>query len=252
MLLAVDIGNTQILLGLYQGSTLLGHWRLATDTRKTRDEYFLLLRALTHQEGFILENLEAVSLASVVPPLTVLWKEVFRSLGCPVHLLDPQESPLPLLVDNPREVGADRIANALAAHRKYGGYTVVVDFGTATTFDVISPEGEYLGGAIAPGIMVSWEALLQKASRLAQVDLDIPPGVIGKNTVSSLQSGFIFGFASLTEGMLERIGQELGCPFKRVLTGGLSYLMAPLLKEEAAVEPFLTLEGLRIFYEEMS
>jgi type III pantothenate kinase len=251
MLLTVDIGNTNIVLGVWRGEELASHWRIATDHRKTSDEYAMLLADFFAHKGYGLEEVEGVSISSVVPPLTGTFDELFRRyLGIRPLVLDiGVKTGVRVCYDNPREVGADRVANAAAAYRLYGGPTCVVDFGTATTFDAISREGDYLGGAIAPGIVISAEALFHYAAKLPRIDLVRPPRVIGTNTVHSMQSGIIFGYVGLVEGMVARFRRELGEDMKVIATGGLADLIARETEVIHVVNPWLTLEGLKIIYE---
>ncbi len=241
-ILAVDVGNTHVVLGLYEGWTLTGAWRLETDPGRTADEYAVLVRALvpTRPRGVVL--------ASVVPPLTATFLDLCRRLwGTEPLVVGPGiRTGVRLRVDNPREVGADRVVNAVAAYRRYGGPTLILDFGTATTLDVVSADGEYLGGAIAPGVRLAAEALSARAAKLPRVELAFPPRVIGRNTIHAMQSGLLWGYVGLVEGLVRRAREELDAPQARVIaTGGLASLLAPHLPCLDRVHPDLTLEGLR-------
>jgi len=247
MLLAVDIGNTQTVLGLFDDSRLGDHWRVATDVRRTGDEIGVML------DGFLdFDRIEGVCLASTVPPLLREYEIVAeRWVRAELLALGPGvRTGIPIRYDDPREVGPDRIANAVAARERYGAPCIVVDFGTSTNFDVVSPEGEYVGGVLAPGIEISMDALFARAARLVRVDFAAPPSVIGKTTVGGLQSGLVYGFAGQVDGIVGRIRDELGAPDARaVATGGLADLIAPHTETIGDVDPFLTLEGLRIVWD---
>jgi len=224
MLLAVDVGNTQIVLGLFAERTLTHHWRLASRRERTVDEYGLLVEQLLSLHGVDRRGIKGAIISSVVPPLQVIWQEMVESyFGLRPLLVEPGiKTGMPILYDNPREVGADRIVNAVAAIEKYGTPAIVVDFGTATTFDVISEKGEYLGGAIVPGLQISAEALFQKASKLPRVEVTRPRSIVGRNTVASMHSGLYFGYLCLIEGMLTRIKAEMRFDPVVVATGGLA------------------------------
>jgi type III pantothenate kinase len=246
MLLAVDVGNTQTVLGLYRGAELTEHWRLATERSSTSDELGVLLGGLLDFEG-----VDGICLASTVPVLVREWEELARKWAhAPLLVVGPGvKTGIPIRYDDPREVGPDRIVNAVAAKERYGAPVVVVDFGTSTNFDVVSPEGEYVGGVLAPGIEISMEALFARAARLVTVDYSAPPSVIGKTTVGGLQSGLVYGFAGQVDGIVRRIRGELGAEARAVATGGLAYLVAPHSETIERVDPFLTLEGLRAVWE---
>ena len=245
MLLAIDVGNTQILIGSYADGELTDHWRLATDADRTSDEYSVLVRQLIGDPP-----VDGIAISSVVPRATAALREMVRRyFGFEPVVVEPgTKTGMPILIDNPKEVGADRIVNAVGAYDLYGGPTIVVDFGTATTLEAVSAKGEYLGGAILPGIEISMDALFAKADRLWRVELVEPRSVIGKSTVEALQSGAIYGFAGQIDSICQRMKDELGdCSV--VATGGLSGLIARFSTSIDHVDPWLTLHGLRIVYE---
>jgi type III pantothenate kinase len=260
MLLTIDAGNTQTVFGLYErgsgkhdgaGAGLVEHWRLSTDVQRTSDEYAVLLRNFLDSIGYDLDTeITGVAICSGVPRvLANLRQMVARYVECDPVVIEPGvRTGMPILYDNPKEVGADRIANAVAAFDLYGGPAVVVDFGTGTNFDVISRGGEFLGGAIAPGIEISLDALFGRAAALRAVELIEPRHVVGKSTVESLQSGAVYGFAALVDGMVNRFRKELGTCVV-VATGGLAALFATISDTIEHVEPFLTLHGLRLVHE---
>ena len=246
MLLAVDVGNTQTALGLFEGERLADHWRLATEPTRTGDELGVLLGGLLD-----LDAVDGICLASTVPTLVREWERLAeRWAETPLLVVGPgAKTGLPIRYDDPREVGPDRIVNSVAAKERYGAPVIVVDFGTSTNFDVVSPEGEYVGGVLAPGIEVSMEALFARAARLVKVDYVEPPAVIGKTTVAGLQSGLVYGFAGQVDGIVAAIRGELGVPDVPVVaTGGLASLIAPHAATIDTVDPFLTLEGLRLVW----
>lgn len=257
MLLTIDVGNTQTVIGLYEdesrsgngaGEGLLDHWRIATDADRTADEHAVIVRDLLESAGFAF-SVDRVAVCAGVPKVLASLRQMIQrhSDREPVVIEPGVRTGMPILYDNPKEVGADRIANAVAAFDLYGGPTVVVDFGTGNNFDVISEKGEFLGGAIAPGIEISLEALFGKAAALGAIELLEPRNVIGKSTVESLQSGAVYGFTAQVDGMVERFREELGsCTV--VATGGLAHLISPVSETIQYVEPFLTLHGLRIVY----
>ncbi|HEX7096540.1 MAG TPA: type III pantothenate kinase [Acidimicrobiales bacterium] len=260
MLLTIDAGNTQTVFGLYErgprsgrdaGEGLVEHWRLSTDSQRTHDEYAVLLRNFLDSVGYDMDTeVTGIAICSGVPRvLANLRQMVHRYFDFDPVVIEPGvKTGMPILYDNPKEVGADRIANAVAAYDLYGGPTVVVDFGTGTNFDVISKNGEFLGGAIAPGIEISLDALFGRAAALRAVELVEPRNVIGKSTVESLQSGAVYGFVGLVDGMVERFRKELGgCTV--IGTGGLAGLLASVSETIQHVEPFLTLHGLRLVHE---
>jgi len=249
-ILVVDVGNTNIVLGVYDNDRLLRTWRLATVADRTEDELAVTFDNLLAQQDLALEDLDALVVGSVVPPLTTaLTRMAERYLERPAFVVGPGiKTGVRLRVDNPSEVGADRIANTLAAHRRYGGPAVVVDFGTTTNFDVVSAEGDFLGGSFAPGLEVSAESLFGRASRLFRVPLVAPAAAIGKNTADCLRSGIVFGYVGLVEGLLARIIAELPASPHVVATGGLAPTIAPLAKGIERVDEDLTLDGLRLLY----
>ena len=251
MLLALDVGNTQTVIGLFEGDRLVDHWRIATDAERTSDEHVLLVDQFLglHDLSFR-DDVAGVAVCSGVPRLTAALREMTeRYLGFPPLVLEAGvRTGMPVLYENPREVGPDRIADAVAAYAFYGGPTIVVDFGTATVFDAITAKGEYLGGAIVPGIEISLDALFRRAAGLRRVDLVEPRSVIGRTAAESVQSGAIYGSCAMVEGMCRRFEATLGeCTV--VATGGLSSLIAPLTKTIHHVEPWLTLHGLRLVHE---
>jgi type III pantothenate kinase len=246
VLLAVDVGNTQTVFGLFEGADLKEHWRIATERSRSGDE----LGAL-YGNFLDFESVDAIALASTVPQLHRAYDELAKDYAR-VELLElgpGVKTGVPIRYDDPREVGADRIANAVAAVDRYGAPCIVVDFGTSTNFDVVSAEGEYVGGVLAPGIEVSMDALFQRAVRLFKVDFVEPPSVIAKNTASSLQSGLVYGFAGQVDGIVERMRAELGGDTPTVATGGLAGLIVPHTRTLVRHEPDLTLDGLRLVWE---
>ncbi len=251
MLLCIDIGNTNITFGLYEGATLGPRWRIRTIHDKMPDEYGILMLQLFRHRGYAPEDVTGVSIASVVPPLTPVFEAVARDyLGQDPLVVDAGvRTGVRIRYDNPREVGADRVVDAAAVRALYGVPACVVDFGTATTFDAISADGDYLGGAIAPGIGIAAEALFARTAKLPRVEIARPPSVIGRNTVQSIQSGLLFGYVGLVEGMVARFRAELGPDMRVVATGGLAELVARETSVIQIVDPWLTLHGLRIIYE---
>jgi type III pantothenate kinase len=250
-LFCVDIGNTNVVMGLYQGSDLVAHWRIRTDHQKMADEYGVLLLDLLERAACDPGSVNGVIVASVVPPLTGIFTKLSQRYlhQTPLVINSETQTGVRILLENPQEVGADRVVNAVAAYHHYGGPACVVDLGTATTFDLISADGDYLGGAIAPGIGIAAEALFQRTSRLPRTDLVRPPSVIGKNTIHAMQSGLLFGNVGLVEGLVDRFRAELGPQMKVVATGGLASLIAAETDVIDDVDPWLTLEGLRLIWE---
>ena len=251
MLLAVDIGNTSTTLGVFDGEELRSTWHMATGVHRMSDEYAALLFNLLRQQGLETTDIKAVAMCSVVPPLISTFEELFKRYFNiePMVVGAGVKTGVSIRMDNPREVGADRIADAAAVHHLYGGPVIVIDLGTATTFGIISKEGDYIGGIIATGIATAAEALFTRTAQLPRVDLAPPKHVIGSNTVMAMQSGIIYGYASLVEGMLERIHKELGVKSKVVATGGYAGLIAKETGVIDVVNPDLTLIGLRLIYE---
>lgn len=251
MLLCIDIGNTNIMLGLYNGDELGPRWRLSTDHERMPDEFAMQLLGLLNYAGVAREAIQGVAIASGVPILTSRWSEVCQNyLGRqPLVVTARIQTGIRILYDNPDAVGADRIVDAVAAFHRYGGPLCIVDFGTATTFEAITAAGEYLGGAIAPGIGIAADALAQRAAKLPKVDIARPPSVIGRNTVHSMQSGLLFGYVGLVEGMVARFKAELGPQTKVIGTGGLAPTIARETTVIEIIAPWLTLDGLRLLYE---
>lgn len=250
MLLAIDIGNTNLTLGLYQGEELGARWRLATVHERMTDEYGLQFLGLLNHAGFRPADLTGICMASVVPPLTRTVRDACRQYleQDPLIVDAGVKTGVRIRYEDPRAVGADRIVDAAAVQHLYGGPACVVDFGTATTFDAISKEGDYLGGAIAPGISIAAEALFLRTAKLPRVDLQRPPAAVGRNTVHALQSGLLYGYVGLVEGMVARFRHELGPEMKVIATGGLAELVARETKVIEIIAPWLTLEGLRIVW----
>ncbi len=251
MLLVIDIGNTNIVTGLFQQERLVATWRMATQAHKTSDEYMVLLASFFSYRGLSARDVQSIVIASVVPPLIPVLEDVCRRYfqQTPLVVGPGIRTGVRILYENPKEVGADRIANALAAHRLHGGPAIVIDFGTATTFDAISRDGDYLGGAIAPGIEISSDALFEHTAKLPRVELTRPKQAIGKNTVASMQSGILFGYVGLVEGMVARIKQELGGSARVLATGGLADVIARESRVIEFVDHHLTLTGLRLMHE---
>ena len=249
-LLAVDVGNTNTVLGLYEGTELVRHWRLTTRRESTSDEISLSVRGLLAEAERSAERPEVI-VASVVPSLRFPLRQAFRQMfGAEPLFVEPGvKTGMPILYEVPQEVGADRIVNAVAAHARFGGLCVVVDFGTATTFDVVTAKGEYAGGVIVPGISISAEALFERAARLWRVEIRRPERVVGKTTAGSIQSGLYFGYLSLVDGMIDRIEKELGEKPRVIATGGLAELFGGGSERIEEIDPLLTLTGLRLIHE---
>jgi type III pantothenate kinase len=248
-LLVLDVGNTNIVLGVYHDDRLIASWRMATARERTADEYGVLARELVGEA--LSDGLEGAIIASVVPPLNSSIRElVEKYFGVEPMFVEPGiKTGLSIHVDNPQEVGADRIVNAVAAYQWFGGPSIVVDFGTATTFDIVSAKGEYLGGIIAPGLTISSEALFARAARLPRVDVRRPAHLIGTNTVEAMQSGIYYGYLGLVDGILSRLKQELPGIRRIVATGGLAALLAEDSQHIQEFDPELTLKGLKLIYD---
>ncbi len=250
MLLAIDIGNTDTTLGVFEGEELRATWHMATGIHRMADEYAALLLNLLHHQGLDISEIKEIALCSVVPPLIATFDELCQRYFhlSPLVVGAGVKTGVRIRMDNPREVGADRIANAAAAHHLYGGPIIITDLGTATTFDTVSREGDYMGGAIAPGIGTAAEALFMQAAMLPRVELARPKRAIGTNTITAMQSGIVFGYVGLIEGIVARIQQELGERAKVVATGGFAELIAKETAVIDVVNPNLTLIGLRLIY----
>jgi type III pantothenate kinase len=250
MLLAIDIGNSNIVWGVYEQDTLKGHWRLGTDIAKTGDEYGLLLIGLLETAGLRAEQITGAILSSVVPSLTATFEQMVETFfhHFPLVVSADLDTGLTLSYPNPREIGGDRLVNAASAYARYRSTLIIVDFGTATTFCAVTQSGEYLGGAIAPGLGIAAETLAKRTAKLPIVDLVRPKTVIGSDTAASIQSGLIFGYAGLVDELVTRIQTELGQRAKVIATGGLATLIAPESRTIQEVRPFLTLEGLQWLY----
>jgi type III pantothenate kinase len=251
MLLVIDVGNSNTVLGVYAGEKLLHHWRVWTDRQKTSDEYGILLRNLYDASHFSSKDIKAIIIASVVPPLTPTIIDLCgRYFGVTPMVVGPGiKTGISIKMDNPKEVGADRIVNAVAAYAKHKKASIIVDFGTATTFDYVSAKGDYMGGVIAPGVNISAEALFRQASKLPRIEIVKPPTVIGKNTVHAMQSGIFYGYVAMVDGILDRICREVRIDPFVIATGGLSREIAAESAKIHEIDENLTLEGLRIIYE---
>ena len=251
MLLAIDVGNTQTVFALFEGERLVEHWRVATEAERTGDEVGALVARLLELRDLGFEDVTGVCLSTTVPALVRAYTELAgRYAEAPLLVVGPgTRTGVLLRYDDPREVGPDRVANAVAARERYGTPCIVVDFGTSTNFDAVSSAGEFVGGVLAPGIETSMEALFLRAARLTKVDFAAPPSVIGKTTASALQSGLVYGFAGQVDGIVERMRGELGDTAPVIATGGLADLIAPHSSTIERVDPLLTLEGLRLVWE---
>lgn len=254
MLLVVDVGNTNIVLGLYEGTRLVQTFRAETARSRTADEYAVLVGQMLSLRGFESRQVSAGIVASVVPPLTDVMVEAIRHACArePVVVGPGLKTGIAVKYENPRDVGADRIVNAVAAFERYHSGVIVVDFGTATTFDCVSPKAEYLGGVIVPGVQVSLDGLLSRAAKLSRIEIAAPPKVVGRNTTHALQSGVVHGYAALVDGLVGKLERELDFPCKVIGTGGLAGLIAPYTERLSAIDEHLTLEGLRILHERNS
>lgn len=251
MILVFDVGNTNIVMGVYRKGQLIKHWRIRTDNQRTCDEYGVLIKSLFDFDNLKMEDVEALVMSSVVPSLMLEleWMS-HKFFSCrPLQVGPGIKTGLAIKYENPREVGADRVVNAVAAYHKYGGNLIIVDFGTATTFCVVNEKGEYLGGAIAPGIKISTEALFARAAKLPRVEMIKPRSLIGKNTVSSMQAGIVYGFVGQVEGIINRMKKELDFEPKVVATGGLAKIIARETDTIDVIDDFLTLDGLNLIYE---
>ena len=252
MLLVIDVGNTNIVLGVYDKKKLIGHWRISTDRVRTTDEYgVLIMNLFFHDRKVNVSDIDSIIISSVVPPMMPTLERVcLRYFNVAPIIVGPgTKTGMAIKYDNPREVGADRIVNAVAAYEKYGGPLIVIDFGTATTYCAILENGDYIGGAIAPGIQISAEALFQRAAKLPRIEVRNPGQVICRTTVSSMQSGVLFGYVGQVEGIVARMKAELPEGVKVIATGGLAYLINAETNVIDHIEPMLTLEGLRLLYE---
>lgn len=251
MLLAIDVGNTNIVYGLIDGAKLVHQFRVETNRNRTADEYAVVVRQLLSMRDVAPSAVKAAIIASVVPALTEPMADlVRRGFGIEALVVGPGiKTGMSILYENPREVGADRIVNAVAAYERFKGGLIVVDFGTATTFDCVTPKGEYLGGVIAPGVQISADALFARAAKLPRVEIARPPKVVGRNTQHSMQSGIVYGYVGLVDGLVERLIEEMGFPCAVIATGGLARLIAPLSRTIKDVDDELTLTGLRILHE---
>lgn len=251
MILVVDVGNTNIVLGIYEGKKLLHNWRISTNRGATADEYGILIDNLCKHQGMRLEGMEGVIISSVVPPLMFALESMCRKYikKEPLIIGPGIKTGLNIRYENPREVGADRIVNAVAGIELYGPPLIIVDFGTATTFCYIDEQAQYIGGAIAPGIGISTEALYQRAAKLPRIELIRPKSPVGRNTITSMQAGIIYGFAGQVDGIVQRIIEEFGTKPKVVATGGLAELISKESRTIDLVNPLLTLQGLQLIYE---
>jgi type III pantothenate kinase len=251
MLFVLDVGNTKTAVGIYSDGKWIADWRVTTHLDHLADEYYVLLKSLLEDAGLSFQSISGAALASVVPPLTSIFQElIVRILGKPPVVVGPSvRTGIQIRIDNPREVGADRIANTAAVHQLHGGPAIVIDLGTATTFDVVSKDGDYLGGAIAPGLGITADALVRRTAQLPKVELTFPERAIGRNTVAAMQSGLVIGYVGLVKELVARLKSELGGNPKVIATGGMAETIAASTGVIDLVSPRLTLEGIRIIYE---
>jgi type III pantothenate kinase len=247
---AIDVGNTHTVIGVYENDRLVRHWRVLSDPGRTADEYGVLLWNLYRASELPIPRRTDIIVCSVVPPMTKVVEDLCRDYfhSEPLVVGPGVKTGMPILYDNPKEVGADRIVNAVAAYERYHDVCIVVDFGTATTFDCVSGRGEYLGGVITPGLGISLDALVTRTAKLPRVELVRPPKVVGKNTVHAIQAGIVYGYASLVDGLVTRIRGEIGANARVIATGGFATLLAPESTTIEAFDEFLTLEGLRLIH----
>jgi len=254
MLLAIDVGNTHMVIGIFAGPNMRCHWRIKTDRSSTADELAAIFHGLFLMEELRFQDVRHVIIASVVPVMQAAWTEFSRKYlnATPLVVGSNVRATMPVCIDNPAEIGADRLVNAVAAHAEYGGCLIIVDFGTAITWDCVSARGEYLGGAIAPGLAISMEALGSRTARLPQVDISLPPAAaIGTNTMAAIKSGILFGFGGMVDGLVRRIKEELAPETPQTIaTGGMAFLIAPYASSIDHVDPMLTLKGLRLLHEQ--
>ena len=251
MLFVIDLGNTNLALGLYMGRELTHHWRLSTDHSKMPDEYGIQILSLLEHNHIAVDAIQGICLSSVVPPLTERLIETCQTYLnlTPLLVTSDLHFNISIEYEDPKAVGADRIADAVEVQRSYGGPACIIDFGTATTFNALTSAGEYLGGSILPGVQVAADALVQRTSKLPSVSLETPPSVIGRNTVDAIRAGLVFGYVSLVEGMIERYRKELGDPLKVIATGGFVKVISQHTQSIMIVEPWLTLNGLQHIWE---
>ena len=251
MILVIDVGNTHTVIGVYKEEKLLGHWRISTNLEKTEDEYGILVKSLLVNSKLSLENVKGMVISCVIPPVTWILKKMSLDYFkiSPIVVGPGTKTEIYIKTDNPKEVGADRIVNAIAAYKLYGGPVIIVDFGTATTFCAVNTEGVYLGGAIAPGVEISAEALAEKTAKLPKIEIIKPKNSIGSNTISAMQSGIFFGYLGLTNELIRRFKKELGEDSVVVATGGQAELIGNESKLIDKINPYLTLQGLRMIYE---
>jgi type III pantothenate kinase len=251
MLLAIDIGNTNVVLGVFEGERLRESWRIGTKASITADEYAVIVKDLFAFSGIDFRQIDGIIISTVVPPLLSIMTEMSRKYFKiePLVVTSELKTGITLSYENPREIGADRIVNAAAAFRLYGGPLIIIDFGTATTFCAVTANGEYLGGAITPGVKISAEALYQRAAKLPRVELARPRTIIGRDTVSAMQAGILYGYAGLVDGIVERMKKELSPDARVIATGGLAELVTPEARSAIEVRPNLTLEGLRFLFD---